>query len=50
VLVVRRDAPAFTPAEFARAHALAQVAAARAGAGVDVVGDAFDGTPRQRSG
>jgi hypothetical protein len=28
VLVVRREGPAFTPAEFARAHALVQVAAA----------------------
>jgi hypothetical protein len=31
-LVIQRDAPAFTPAEFARAHALAQVAE-RAAAG-----------------
>jgi hypothetical protein len=30
-LVVTREAPAFTPAEFARAHALAQVAAAGLG-------------------
>jgi hypothetical protein len=49
-LVVRREAPAFTPAEFARAHALVQVAAVGAGAGVGTATNAFDGTPQQRSG
>jgi hypothetical protein len=46
-LVVRRDEPAFTPAEYARAHALVQVAAVSLGRdGVgreDSAADAFDG-------
>jgi hypothetical protein len=49
-LVVRREAPAFTPAEFARAQALVQVAAVGAGAGSGTATEAGKGTPRQRSG
>jgi UTP:GlnB (protein PII) uridylyltransferase len=43
-LVIRREGPSFTPAEFARAHALVEVAAA--GAGLDAGTGALDGTPQ----
>jgi hypothetical protein len=47
-LLIRREGPSFTPAEFARAHALTQVAAAGAGtgAGQDAGAGARDGTPQ----
>jgi hypothetical protein len=45
-LVVRREAPAFTPAEFARAQALVQVAAARTGAVSGSATDALGGAPQ----
>jgi hypothetical protein len=45
-LLIHRDSPAFTPAEFARAHALVQVAAAPGGAAWDSGADAFGGTSR----
>jgi hypothetical protein len=45
-LVVRREAPAFTPAEFARAQALVQVATARPGTAWTSAADSLDGRPQ----